>query len=143
MAFQVKKAKREKIYVKVALMAPSGGGKTYGGLRLATGMAAEIKKQTGKDSFEIKMKIAKAVCFPEEYQMTMPKVKNQGAVGSCVAHSLSVFLEELYKDENKSFSVGFIYGYRPLGYSQNEGMDSIHIRVSDLVVEYKIMIKFA
>ena len=50
MAFQVKKAKREKIYVKVALMSPSGGGKTYGSLRLATGMAAEIKKETGKDA---------------------------------------------------------------------------------------------
>lgn len=49
MAFQVKKAKREKIYVKIALMAPSGGGKTYGSLRLATGMAEEIKKETGKD----------------------------------------------------------------------------------------------
>ena len=50
MAFQVKKAKREKIYVKLALMAPSGGGKTYGSLRLATGMAEEIKKETGKDA---------------------------------------------------------------------------------------------
>jgi hypothetical protein len=50
MAFQVKKAKREKIYVKVALMAPSGGGKTYGALRLATGMAEEIKKETGKEA---------------------------------------------------------------------------------------------
>ena len=50
MAFQVKKAKREKIYVKVALMAPSGGGKTYGSLRLATGMAEEIKNETGKDA---------------------------------------------------------------------------------------------
>lgn len=49
MAFQIKKAVREKIFVKVALMAPSGGGKTYGALRLATGMAEEIKKQTGKD----------------------------------------------------------------------------------------------
>ena len=29
-------------------MAPSGGGKTYSALRLATGMAAEIEKQTGK-----------------------------------------------------------------------------------------------
>lgn len=48
MAFQVKKAKREKIYVKVALMAPSGGGKTYSSLRLATGMAQEIEKETGK-----------------------------------------------------------------------------------------------
>lgn len=48
MAFQVKKAKREKIYTKLALLAPSGGGKTYGALRLATGMAEEIEKETGK-----------------------------------------------------------------------------------------------
>jgi len=48
MAFQVKKAKREKIYVKIGLIAPSGGGKTYGSLRLATGMAEEIKNITGK-----------------------------------------------------------------------------------------------
>lgn len=48
MAFQVKKAKREKIYCKIALMAPSGGGKTYSSLRLATGMAKEIEKETGK-----------------------------------------------------------------------------------------------
>lgn len=48
MAFQVKKAKREKIYAKIALMAPSGGGKTYSALRLATGMAQEIEKESGK-----------------------------------------------------------------------------------------------
>ncbi len=48
MGFNVKKAKREMIYTKVALMAPSGGGKTYGSLRLATGMAQEIEKETGK-----------------------------------------------------------------------------------------------
>lgn len=46
--FQIKKAVREKIFVKIALMAPSGGGKTYGSLRLATGMAEEIEKTTGK-----------------------------------------------------------------------------------------------
>lgn len=48
MGFQVKKALREKIYVKVALMSPSGGGKTYSALKLATGMSEEIEKQTGK-----------------------------------------------------------------------------------------------
>lgn len=48
MAFQAKKAKRETIYSKIAIIAPSGGGKTYGGLRLATGMAEEIEKETGK-----------------------------------------------------------------------------------------------
>ena len=48
MAFQIKKATREKIYCKIALMAPSGAGKTYSSLRLATGMADEIEKETGK-----------------------------------------------------------------------------------------------
>ena len=46
----VKKAERSKIYAKIALMAPSGGGKTYGSLLLATGMADEIKRETGKDA---------------------------------------------------------------------------------------------
>lgn len=48
MEFEVKKAKREKVYTKIALMAPSGGGKTYSSLRLATGMAKELEKETGK-----------------------------------------------------------------------------------------------
>ena len=55
MGFEIKKAKREKINVKVALMAPSGGGKTYGALRLATGMANEIEKETGVSS--------KTICY--------------------------------------------------------------------------------
>lgn len=42
--FQVKKAKREQIFPKIALMAPSGGGKTYSSLRLATGMCEYIEK---------------------------------------------------------------------------------------------------
>lgn len=50
MAFVVKKAKREKIYPKIALIAPSGGGKTYSALRLATGMIEEIKKASNKDA---------------------------------------------------------------------------------------------
>lgn len=49
MGFNVKKALREKIFVKVALMAPSGGGKTYSALRLATGMAEEIEKKQNKE----------------------------------------------------------------------------------------------
>ncbi len=36
-------AKRELIFIKTALMAPSGGGKTYSSLRLATGMLQELK----------------------------------------------------------------------------------------------------
>ena len=44
MAFKVQKAVREKIYTKIALMSPSGGGKTYSALRLATGMKTELEK---------------------------------------------------------------------------------------------------
>jgi hypothetical protein len=43
MAFEIKKAKRELIWTKVALIAPSGGGKSYSALRLATGMKEELK----------------------------------------------------------------------------------------------------
>lgn len=46
--FKAKKAVREKIYTKIALMAPSGGGKTYTGLVLATGMANELSKVLGR-----------------------------------------------------------------------------------------------
>lgn len=48
MEFKVQKAVREKIYTKVALMSPSGGGKTYSALRLAKGMASEIERESGK-----------------------------------------------------------------------------------------------
>lgn len=44
MAFVAQKALREKIFTKVALMAPSGGGKTFSALKLATGMKAELEK---------------------------------------------------------------------------------------------------
>lgn len=47
MAFKAQKAVREKIYTKLALMSPSGGGKTYSALRLATGMADELQKING------------------------------------------------------------------------------------------------
>ena len=43
-------------------------------------------------------------------------------MNSCVAHSLSTYMEELYKQLNKQFSAGFIYGYRPQEYTQDEGM---------------------
>lgn len=46
--FKATKAVREHIYTKIALMAPSGGGKTYSALRLAKGMADEIEHLTGK-----------------------------------------------------------------------------------------------
>ena len=44
MAFQAKQATRELIWTKTALMSPSGGGKTYSALRLATGMLEKLKE---------------------------------------------------------------------------------------------------
>lgn len=42
--FIVQDAKRELVWVKIALMSPSGGGKTYSSLRLATGMREELAR---------------------------------------------------------------------------------------------------
>ena len=41
--FNIKKAKREKIWTKVAIMGSSGSGKTYSALRLATGMLEKLR----------------------------------------------------------------------------------------------------
>jgi len=44
MNFEINKATRELIWTKTALMSPSGGGKTYSALRLATGMLKKLKE---------------------------------------------------------------------------------------------------
>lgn len=44
-----KKAKRENIWVKAISIAPSGAGKTYSNLRIATGMAKAIEGATGEE----------------------------------------------------------------------------------------------
>jgi hypothetical protein len=54
-SFQVVEAKRELIWIKIALMSPSGGGKTYGSLRLATGMLEELKKSGNAKNGKILM----------------------------------------------------------------------------------------
>ena len=62
---------------------------------------------------------AENVQLPANYMLEPKRIKDQGNVNSCVAHSLSSMLENKWK---KDFSVGFIYGYRPEGYYQGEGM---------------------
>lgn len=44
-----KKAIRENIWAKVLTIAPSGGGKSYGALRLARGLADALAKDTGSE----------------------------------------------------------------------------------------------
>ena len=53
--------------------------------------------------------------YPESFKLPETPVKNQGAVGSCVAHALTSIMEYHYKREHTQFdtlSPGFIYGYR-------------------------------
>lgn len=63
--------------------------------------------------------------FPEEFELDMPSVKNQGSVGSCVAHSLSTVIEYYNKkqhNEDTEMSVGYIYGNRDALGHQGAGM---------------------
>lgn len=53
--------------------------------------------------------------FPSDFELEMPSVKNQGAVGSCVAQSLSLIIEyfnKLQENSTATISPGFIYGNR-------------------------------
>lgn len=56
---------------------------------------------------------------PETFSLEPTIIKNQGMVGSCVAHALSSMLE---KEKNIIYSTGWIYGYRPFYYHQGTGM---------------------
>ena len=63
--------------------------------------------------------------FPEIFVLPEVSVKNQGSVGSCVAHACSSLVEFHNKRQENTdivFSTEFIYGYRPLGYYVGEGM---------------------
>jgi hypothetical protein len=63
--------------------------------------------------------------FPKTFSLPTVTIKNQGSIGSCVAHACSSLVEYHNKrQENTSivFSTEFIYGYRPIGYYVGEGM---------------------
>ena len=64
-------------------------------------------------------KVSKMVELPSEFVLNHAHIKDQGRVGSCVAHSVSSLLET--KDDN-DYSTGWIYGYRPADYWQDHGM---------------------
>ena len=63
--------------------------------------------------------------FPDEFELKMPKVKNQGAVGSCVAHALSTVVEYFNQQETGKYtqmSTGYIYGNRRFTLNKAEGL---------------------
>jgi len=63
--------------------------------------------------------------FPAEFELPMPPVKNQGSVGSCVAHSIALvaeyFNQQQYGIANE-ISVGYIYGNRVPPLNKTAGM---------------------
>lgn len=74
-----------------------------------------------KDYRDYKFKYAKSTPLPELYKIPQQFItKDQGMVGSCVAHALASFEESIF---GGTFSTNFIYGYRPITYYQGEGMD--------------------
>jgi C1A family cysteine protease len=68
---------------------------------------------------------AKSHEIPDEFELDMPKIKNQGVVGSCVAHALSTIIEYFNERETGKYeemSTGYIYGNRRLTLHKGKGM---------------------
>lgn len=72
----------------------------------------------------------RAVCstqcaFPNEFKLELVRVKNQGTVGSCVAHALSEVVEYFNKKQlnmDIEMSTGYIYGNRQNTLHKGSGM---------------------
>ena len=63
--------------------------------------------------------------FPEEFELKLPKVKDQKSVGSCVAHALSTVVEYFNQQESGKYtqmSTGYIYGNRRLTLHKGSGL---------------------
>ena len=63
--------------------------------------------------------------FPESFELDMCAVKNQGSVGSCVAHSIAEVVEYFNRLQEGSYvkmSTGYIYGNRTGMNYNGEGM---------------------
>lgn len=67
-----------------------------------------------KDIRDYRLDTPRAQVFPETFELKLGTVKNQGVVGSCVAHAIATVVEyhnKLQKVSDK-MSVGYIYGNR-------------------------------
>lgn len=63
--------------------------------------------------------------FPESFELQMRGIKNQGSVGSCVAHSLASIIEYYnytQTGDDSRMSVGYIYGNRRTSKYKDSGM---------------------
>lgn len=87
----------------------------------------EIKNVTGALFSPIDVRDYRLACvgneseFPEEFELEMPKVKNQSSISSCVAHSIAITVEYFNMKQHNNdakMSTNYIYGNRTnMGYS--------------------------
>ncbi len=81
-----------------------------------------------KDVRDYKLAISKSqkvVIYDKEFELPMPKVKNQKNVASCVAHSIATVIEYFNIQQNNDtckMSVGYIYGNRKNTLYKGKGM---------------------
>lgn len=74
--------------------------------------------------------------FPEEFELQTVRIKNQGAVGSCVAHAMSSIMEYFNNKQNgdpTEMSTGYIYGNRTNSEHKDSGMimrDAIEVAMN-------------
>lgn len=79
----------------------------------------------GKDVRDYKAVCTAIVDFPEDFELKMVRIKNQGIIGSCVAHSISEVIEyfnSVQNDATTEMSTGYIYGNRNTSTWKDAGM---------------------
>ena len=77
------------------------------------------------DVRDYKLSAKEEIEFPETFELEAPKVKSQGAVGSCVAHSIAEvneYFNKMQEKNDKAMSTGFIYGNRRNSIIKSSGM---------------------
>lgn len=81
-----------------------------------------------KSSYDIrdyKLAAQNEVTLPLEFSLTQTQIKNQGCVGSCVAHALSSVVEYfnfIQNNASDTMSTGYIYGNRRNSSHKGRGM---------------------
>lgn len=80
---------------------------------------------------DIDVRDYKGVCctsaqnFPKEFELPIIRIKNQGRVGSCVAHAISSvneYYNHIQHNDDTEMSTGYIYGNRTTSIHKGAGM---------------------
>ena len=66
-----------------------------------------------------------AIEFPKDFELKMVRIKNQGVIGSCVAHAISEVIEYFNStqlNDQTEMSTGYVYGNRTTSTHKGVGM---------------------